>query len=223
MYMLSAQGQLKKVNSRGDSAGVFNLTKKYGVPQIDVSNPLKVLLFFKDYSTMLVIDRFMNVINNIDLRRQNIFQLQAVTSSYDNQFWFYDEQAAKLKKMNDQGQVTGTTVDFRQLFDDIPSPQTIIDREGLVYLYDTARGVYVFDYYGALKVHKPLLHWQHVHVFNKTIYGVLGDSLVKQPLLSPLSAAVSLPAALPPFKKMEVIFNRLYFLHENSISIYEAP
>jgi hypothetical protein len=220
-YFVTANDQLKKVNDRGDSLGVFNLTKKYGkLSYIDVSNPLKVLLFFKDYATLITIDRFMNVINTLDLRKRNIYQLKAVTTSYDNQLWFYDEQDAKIKKMNDNGQVTAETVDLRQQLDELPSPEIITDREGLLYLYDSAKGVYVFDYYGTLKTHIPLTGWSHFHAFNKTVYGIAGGQLMKHALNSPLTASTPLQNSLPPFTKMEVIYGRVYFLHANGVSVY---
>src|SRR5687767_8767310 len=50
IYLLNSYDQLKKINSKGDSIAVFNNVRKYGkVAQIDVSNPLKVLLYYKDF------------------------------------------------------------------------------------------------------------------------------------------------------------------------------
>jgi hypothetical protein len=220
-YFVTASDQIKKVNDKGDSLGVFNLTKKYGkLSYIDVSNPLKVLLFFKDYSTLITIDRFMNVINTIDLRKKNIYQLKAVTTSYDNQLWFYDEQDAKIKKMNDNGQVTAETVDLRQQLDELPSPEVISDREGLLYLYDSAKGVYVFDYYGTLKTHIPITGWSNFHAFNKTVYGTANGCLMKHALNSPLTGSTPLQNNVPPFTKMEVIYGRVYFLHAGGVSVF---
>jgi hypothetical protein len=220
-YFVTSEGQLKKVNDKGDSTGVFNFTKKYGKPSyIDVSNPLKVLLFYRDYATIIAIDRFMNVINTIDLRRQNVYQLKAICVSYDNQMWLYDEQDAKIKKMNDNGEITAETVDLRQQFDEAPSPHTIIDREGLLYLYDSIRGVYVFDYYGALKTHIPLLGWTDFHAFNKTVYGIKEGQLMKHALNNPLTYQTALQGIVPAFTKMEVIYGRAYFLHEKEVRVY---
>jgi hypothetical protein len=46
IYMLSSTNQVKKLNANGDSVAVFNDVKKFGQASfIDVSNPLKVLLY----------------------------------------------------------------------------------------------------------------------------------------------------------------------------------
>src|SRR5215204_1345143 len=92
IYLLSSTNQVKKLNANGDSVAVFNDVKKYGQASlIDVSNPLKVLLYYKDFATIVVLDRFLNVVNTIDLRKQNIFQAKAIGQSYDNRVWVYDE------------------------------------------------------------------------------------------------------------------------------------
>ena len=71
LYLLNSSDQLKKINEKGDSVAVFNNIRKYGkVAQIDVSNPLRVLLYYKDFSTIVVLDRLLNVRSTIDFRNQ---------------------------------------------------------------------------------------------------------------------------------------------------------
>ena len=46
IYLLSSTNQVKKINANGDSVAIFNDVKKFGQASlIDVSNPLKVLLY----------------------------------------------------------------------------------------------------------------------------------------------------------------------------------
>ncbi len=131
--------------------------RRYGnVYLLDVTNPLKILLYYKDFSTVVMLDRFMNRINTVDFRKAGIFQAKAVGLSYDNNIWIYDEQSARLKKISDDGKLLSETIDLRQVLTDLPSPEKIIDRDGFVYLYDPAKGLYVFDYYGALKNELPI-------------------------------------------------------------------
>src|SRR6187431_144725 len=135
--------QLKKLNSNGDSAGVFNNVRKYGkLYSIDATNPLKILLYYKNFSTVVVLDRFLNVRNTINLGKKNIFKVKAIASSYDNNIWLFDEGDSRLKKIDDNGDVLTETVDFRTLFDTVPSPSQIADQDGFLYLYDPARGFY---------------------------------------------------------------------------------
>ena len=61
------------------------------------------------------------MLSSINLRKQNIFQVNALTTSYDNNIWLYDEQDNKLKKIDDSGNTLFESVDFRLLFDSVPS------------------------------------------------------------------------------------------------------
>jgi hypothetical protein len=180
IYLVNSDNQLKKINNNGDSAGIFNDVRKYGkLFSIDVTNPLKLLLYYQNFSTVVVLDRFLNVRNVINLRKQNIFNVKSIATSYDNNIWLFDEGDAKLKKIDDNGQVLSETVDFRMVFDSIPSPVQILDRDGFVTLYDPNKGFYVFDYYGALKSRLPFLQWKNVEVIGNKLYG-FGETLLYQ-------------------------------------------
>src|SRR5205085_9572597 len=85
IYLVNLNGQLKKLNNKGDSVSVFNDVKRYGkLYSIDVTNPLTLLLYYKNFSTVVVLDRLLNSRNTIDFRKQNIFRVKAVATSYDN-------------------------------------------------------------------------------------------------------------------------------------------
>ncbi|MFI5134066.1 MAG: hypothetical protein ACHQEB_07005, partial [Chitinophagales bacterium] len=130
IYILSSRNQVKKLNENGDSVAIFNDVKKFGqATLIDVSNPLKILLYYRDFSSIVVLDRFLNIRNTIDLRKQNIFQVKAIGQSYDNKIWLYDELENKLKKIDEDGKLLFETTDFRQLFGETPAPQKIFDED----------------------------------------------------------------------------------------------
>src|SRR5687768_1114954 len=85
IYLLYNTDQIKKLGPKGDSIGIFNATRRYGqLYSMDVTNPLKIILYYKDFGTIVALDRLLNVRNTIDLRRMNIFQVKAVGLSFDN-------------------------------------------------------------------------------------------------------------------------------------------
>ena len=91
LYVISSQGQIKKFTPTGDSAGVYNQVKKYGnLYSIDVSNPLKLILFYKEFSTVVVLDRFFAPLATLDLRKYSVLQPTAVGLSYDNNILVFD-------------------------------------------------------------------------------------------------------------------------------------
>lgn len=221
LYILTSTDQLKKIDAEGDSVAVFNNVKKFGkVATVDVSNPMKVLLYYKDFSTIVMLDRLLNVRNTIDLRNQNIFQVTAICQSYDGKVWLYDEVDNKLKKIDEDGKLLSETSDFRLLFDEAPAPQKIFDQDGYVYLYDSARGVFVFDYYGSLKNRIQITGWKNFKVLGKYIFGVNDNKLNRYQISNFNLQEQELSNRFLPYNFLNFTANRLYAFKRDSIVIY---
>jgi hypothetical protein len=222
MYFINETNQLKKINSNGDSVGIFNDVKKYGQPsRIDVNNPLKILVYYKNYSTVVVLDRFLSFRNSINFRKENVFKVQAIATSYDNNIWIFDEQDFKLKKINDDGTTINETSDWRQIFDEAPTPTEIIDNNNLVYLYDAQKGFYIFDYYGSLKNNLPFIGWQHIAVANNSIMGFVNDTIQRYELNSFILKTYKLPSFFKDYIDIIALNGKVYLLKKEGIEIYE--
>lgn len=221
IYILSVSNQLIKLDAKGDSVAVFNNVRSYGkVSLMDVSNPLRVLLYYKDFSTVVILDRLLNVRSTIDLRQQNIFQVQAVGLSYDNKIWLYDEFEHKLKKIDEDGKLLFETPDFRQLFNEPFSFTSIFDHEGFLYLYDIKKGAFVFDYYGTLKRRIPITGLQNFKASGKFLLGIRNDSLIRYQSDIFLSRELQLPPALRQAVSINFTSGRVYALKNDGIEIY---
>jgi hypothetical protein len=221
IYTISRDNQLVKFNAQGDSIAVYNDVRKYGrIHSLDATNPLKLLLYHKDFSTIVILDRFLNVRNTIDLRKKNIFQVKAIGQSYDNGIWIYDEQDAKLKKLNDDGDLISESADFRMFMETVPSPVQIIDEDRLVHMYDPEKGVFIFDYYGTLKNKIALLGWEDIQVVKGVLFGrkLLTLQQYKPGTLS--LKEQQLPAILAGVTKIKIALNFVYTLRDGVISVY---
>jgi hypothetical protein len=221
IYLLSSTNQVKKINANGDSVAVFNDVKKFGQASlIDVSNPLKVLLYYRDFATIVVLDRLLNVRNTIDLRKQNILQVRAIGQSYDNKIWLYDEVENKLKKIDEEGKLLQETPDFRQLFGEALSPQKVFDQDQFVYIYDSAKAVFVFDYYGALKNKILISGWQNFKVAGKYIFGSANGKLYRYDIKTFRVDEWHMPPELYKSEFFNFSSSRLYALKKDTIEIY---
>ncbi len=227
IYILNSRNQVKKFDINGDSVAVFNDIKKFGkATLLDVSNPLKVLLYYKDFATVVMLDRFLNVVNTIDLRKENILQAKALGQSYDNKIWVYDELESKLKKIDEDGKLLQETPDFRLLLGQAPSPVKIFDENKYVYIYDSLLGVYVFDYFGALKNNILIQRWQNFKVAGKFIYGSRSDVLYRYEISSFRYDEWKMPEAIYKSRAFNFSSSRLYALmpdctgEESCIFIY---
>jgi len=223
VYLLTKEKQLKKLDANGDSVAVFNEVTRFGNPSlIDVSNPLKILVYYKNFSTVVVLDRLLARRNVINFRERNIFSVKALSTSYDNNIWLFDEQDFKLKKIDDDGKSLLETTDWRILFDPAPSPSRIIDHENFVYLYDENKGFYIFDYYGSLKNQLPFLHWQHVAVSGNSLYGFVNNVLQRYEFNSLNLKQYAIPPTWSGYTDIKAMNGRLYLLKENGLELYSV-
>lgn len=213
IYVLNSRNQVKKYNLNGDSVAVYNDVKKFGQASlIDVSNPLKILLYYKDFATVVMLDRFLNVVNTVDLRKQGILQARTIGQSYDNKIWVYDELEAKLKKIDEDGKLLLETPDFRLLLSQSVAPVKIADENKYVYLYDPAKGVFVFDYFGALKNGILIQQWQNFRVSGKYIFGSKSDTLYRYEISSFQYDEWPMPEPIRGSKNFSFSSSRLYAL-----------
>lgn len=223
IYLLSSTNQLKKISANGDSAGVFNDVRRYGkLTYADVSNPLKIQLYYQNFCTIVTLDRFLNNRNVLDLRKQGLFKVKAIATSYDNNLWVMDEQEYKLRKLDETGKTLLETVDWRQLFDTLPSPTHIFDQDGYLYLYDPNRGFYIFDYYGAFKNKLPFTHWDNAAVTGGTLYGFEQQQLYSYRLGSLQLKTYTLPSFFDNYSIIKVLNGKVYLLKQEGIDIYRV-
>ncbi|MBA2498215.1 MAG: hypothetical protein H0V30_00655 [Chitinophagaceae bacterium] len=224
LYILSSTDQLKKLDAHGDSIAVYNNVKRYGkLSTIDVSNPLKILLYYKDYNSIVILDRLLNVRHTIDLRKHGIYQVSAIGQSYDGKVWIYDALENKLKKINEEGKLLLETPDFRQLFEEAPQPQQIFDQDGLVYLYDSIRGFFVFDYYGTLKNRIPYTGWQNIAVTSGYIIATKDNRLQRYQVNSFALKDDEIPKHFLPYDHMLFTGSKIYAQSQNLIRIFKLP
>jgi hypothetical protein len=221
LYIISSTGQIKKLNAAGDSVGIYNQAKNYGkLYSIDVSNPLKLLLFYKDFSTIVILDRFLANQSVLDLKKFSILNPSAIGNSYDNKIWVYDEYDSKLKKIDEQGNKLLETADFRTVFNQSVSPQKILNDNGLVFLADTVNGIFVFDNYGSFKKKIALKNWQTIAIANNNIISANNDVITLFNSSTQLQAQKKIPFFKPYFHSF-ITPSKLVSFSNNSIQIYQ--
>ena len=221
IYVVNNQQQLVKYNKDLDSVQVYNNVQLFGqLTSIDVSNPLKLILFYKDFSTIVVLDRFLAERSVIDLKKIGIYNASAIAVSYDNMIWLYDEMANTIKKINDNGEVALAYNDFRTLFDNAPYPSKIMDNNGLNYIYDSQIGLLVMDYYGAYKTTYPITKAKSINLINGNIVYIKNNSLnILQPkALKDISQP--LPKEIANAKKIKIDNNTIWYTTDLGLFAY---
>lgn len=220
-YLLSPSANgFRKYNSKLDSVGAFNEVRKFGsIWDIDANNALKTIVFYKDYNTVVILDRLLNVTATFDLRKTGILQSTAVALSYDNMLWIYDSRESKIKKINDNGEVVFESADFKALFSQNLQPQKIIDYDGILYVYDKNEGLYIFDYYGAFKKNYAYTDLDDVQIYKNIFYGRKENSIFMYELKGWREKNIHLN--ILPVAQMQIQHPNIYLLSNGNIFSYK--
>lgn len=221
IYVITSDNHLKKLNEQGDSISVFNDIIKYGPPTfLDVNNPLKPLVYYKNYSIIVVLDQFLQFSNSMNLRNKNISNVRIIAGAYDNNIWIFDEQDSKIKKLDNNLQLLNESNDLRILTGKSPSPNQLFDYNKQLYLYDKKNGFYIFDYYGGYKNNLPFLNWENTAITNNTLYGFTKNILHTYDLQSFHLKDIQLPDFFIESKSIKAINGKLYLLKKDGIEVY---
>jgi hypothetical protein len=74
----------------------------YGsISNVDLTNSLKATLFFKDFNTVVQLDRWLGEINKINFAQSNVFSnVNYVTNSSNNRLWIFNGDTQQLQIYN---------------------------------------------------------------------------------------------------------------------------
>ncbi|HSC54832.1 MAG TPA: hypothetical protein VLC98_14465 [Phnomibacter sp.] len=211
LYLFSTNQQLKKLDAKFDSVCMFNDVRRYGsLYAIDASNPLRIILWYKDFSTLVILDRFLNVRTSINLNAVGILQCGAVAQSYDNNIWLFDDLDNKLKKIDEEGNLLLESADFRMLFDNPPHPHRLEDFNKQLYAYDSTRGLLLMDYFGAYQKLLPYTGWKNLQGVGKGLTATDGTNFIYLKADGIQMNTLPMPADMKQAKKIRLQGNHLF-------------
>ena len=98
---------LIKFNLKG--VPLYNYSNKLlgNITQLDISNPLRPLLFYKDQGIILALDNTLSLQKSeISLNELALYQTSCISNSnFDNGIWLYDIDVNEIVKINHQAEV----------------------------------------------------------------------------------------------------------------------
>jgi hypothetical protein len=169
IYTIS-KSTLVKYDSLGEKVALYDQNRNGVIGNIDLSNPLKILLFYPERSKVLFLDRKLAQIEEeIDLFALLNETFSQSCVSYSNSLWAYSQSGLNLIRINQQAVVTTKIENLNQtMFENFIARQ-IIEEGDYLYLGNPNFGIVIFDRWGAIIKQIPLKYQER--------FQVLGDQL----------------------------------------------
>ena len=146
-YTVDIHGELSKSDSKGTTTHSFSSNTLGELKSIDVSNPLKVLLFYRDFQHVVFLDNTLSETGRYSLDALGALDVSAVGLSNENNMWIYDPSESKLKKIDQDGNPLISSSQLVTYLGDL-QPEHIIEAENYVIINDPDKGLYLFDTFG---------------------------------------------------------------------------
>ena len=220
-YVISNQNSLVKIDSSGSVLFKYNQNRFGKLQFADATNPLKLVLSFPDYGTVVMLDNTLSEVGTISLRQVGILNYNTICfSSLDNNVWFFDSQDYKLKKIDNNYNIILESSDMFTLLGKAIHPVFMQEKDQYVYLSDPKEGIVVFDIYGTYYQTLPIYDIQKFQVRADQFFFQKGASLHSMHLKTLEEKVIALPDSAEVLD-VRIEQDRLYLLKKDGLDIYK--
>lgn len=163
---------IEKFDKSGTNHFVFSALRKGELTSLDVTNPLRLVLYFGENNEVLFLDNTLTeqgeTVNFNDLE---YYDVGLVCSSFQNHLWVYRIAEQKLVRLSRNGNVVNETGNLALWLDRSNKEKfTLLKESGnYLYLFSESGLVMVFDHYGTYIRKLELGENDQVHVIEKFI------------------------------------------------------
>lgn len=141
--------QIIKIGKNGQRQFTYSNNILGEISSVDVSNPMKIVVFFKDFSKVVVLDNTLTEQGGVlDLNEISLEETSLVCTSYNNGIWYYNPVKFQLTRIENTINITNTSANISTLLNKNIQPNFLVEFNNRVYLNDSTQGVLVFDIYG---------------------------------------------------------------------------
>lgn len=149
----------------------YSNLKLGNVTSVDVTNPLKIVVYYRDYQQIVFLDNQLSVNSeNVALEVLGYEQTELVCAGSNNSFWIYNKQNNELLRFNEASKKTAFTGNLKQVLQADLNPAFMQEQNNLLYLVCPGKGIFVFDVFGSFVKVISILDIRSVQVFENLLY-----------------------------------------------------
>jgi len=122
------------------------------ISQVDVSNPLRPLLLYKDMGVICVLDNTLSQQEkNIDLNSLSLYQTNCIANSnFDNGIWLFDVDINEIIKIDIHSNITYRSGNLAVILPDFEGPIIRMEEYNKHLFAFTKNQIFEFDQFGSL-------------------------------------------------------------------------
>jgi len=210
--------ELTKYDSNGNKLFNYSDQSLGAINSIDVSNPLRILVFYKDFNTILFLDRNLAKIGNeIDLYDFSDNETDLVCSSQNGGFWMYNEIDNQCIQISNTGDILTESMLLSTFFTD-QSATDFNEYNGELYFLFMEKGILKLDQNGQYDRKIPLPYITGFKILKNEIFYWNSIGIFRYEQYSKKDVEIYRFNNVTP-KSLRILSDRIYLSNEKSISI----
>lgn len=151
--------ELIKFNISGEKLRIYSNKKLGNIFSVDASNPLRILVYYKDFSCLVILDSQLSPNGDgVHLEEFNLEQTDLACTSFNNGVWVFNRQNMELVRLDESMQKVISTGNLNRILNLDLHPNFMLEYNGNIYLNDPASGILIFDMYGTYAKTIPLMN-----------------------------------------------------------------
>jgi len=219
-YLVTEANLVEKYAPDGRFLARYSSNRLGQVTALDVSNPLKVLVWYADFRSAALLDRSLTLLGEINLIALGYPDVRVAAAASDGNLWLYDEVNFRLLKITPEGEKRAESQSLNLLDYTPRQPLVLREQDNRVWLVDATAGLGVFNAFGQFERSQRLSQVAPDIQFtdNQVVY-LSDSSIVAERWPLPQRAEIPLPAALRPLPKW-LGLRRLFVRREGGVEVY---
>jgi hypothetical protein len=221
IYIQNKKGFIKKDISAKKSFTYQNNLHAENM-DIDVSNPLRILIFYPDFNQLVFLDNMLAEQRSpILLDELELYDISAICASPEGGFWVYNSQAFQLQHYDKALKKTYTSPDLSSLVDENSNEIRLYSADNKIFLVLTNESTLIFDQFGGFIKKIPPLQMKFHQILNEQLIYTKNDSLFHYhpDYLITKKYPLFFDQQFTDFKISE---SKSYFLTKDSLYIYNS-
>ncbi len=186
---------------------------------VDVSNQLKTLLFYKNFSQAVFLDNTLSMSGTpLSFDQIGFQQIQLACTSHNNCLWIYDQQTFSIVRLNPKNEEMQRTGNLNNLLNIELQPNFLLEHDNKVYINNPNTGILIFDIYGTYYKTIPLKNLQSFQPISEWVYYQSEQQIKAYNTKTTEEKEFILPQ--PDFDSFSLQMGNLFLKNKNKISIY---
>jgi hypothetical protein len=219
LFVVTPKNEVLKFNPQGKF--LWNYTNKtFGeVSQIDVTDPLRVILYYEGYQQIVVLNNNLSELCKFTFNQNPNQQITLVASANNNGFWVYDQLNRELRKLTNYfiDDLKSGNIYQRNGFD--MQANFMLTDDQYIYINDAKEGVRIFDRFGNFFKTAVVYPKNNFEVNDNEIYFMKDSALMKYNINTYQLSKIDLPIK-ESFIDATLRFSRLVILREKDITLW---